>query len=105
MPTNLNCASVVVVADEPDTFARHAEADFHFRANGNELDEASQGLRQKVAAFMTAVETHLFAKQARRDADSDRRIAGIQPLRRYYALHCSMYARLANLRDVLAKDM
>ena len=71
----------------------------------NELDETAERLRQEVAAFMTAIETHLFAEQARRDADSDRRIAGIQPLRRYYALHCSMYARLANLRDVLAKDM
>jgi hypothetical protein len=54
---------------------------------------------------MTAVEAHLFAEQARRDADSDRRIASVQPLRGCYAFHFSMDARRSNLRNVLTKDI
>ena len=72
-----NSARIVGTADEADTFARSAEANLHFGADRNEVDETAERLRQEIAAFMTAVEAHLFAEQARRDADSDRRIAGV----------------------------
>ena len=46
-----------------------------------------------------------FAEQAGRDADFDRSVAGVECSRGRYAFHCSIYARLLNLREVLANDM
>jgi len=54
---------------------------------------------------MTAVEANLFNEEAGRDANFDRLVAGVERSRGRYAFHCSIYARLSNLREVLANDI
>ena len=49
-------------------FARGTEADGHFRATRDELDESSQAIGQEPVALVTCIETHGLAEQATADA-------------------------------------
>jgi len=59
----------VVMQEWRNRFARHAHADLHFGTDADPFDMRRERLEQRRVALVAAVEPHLVAKQARRDAD------------------------------------
>lgn len=92
-------------ANQAQSLSRHAQADLDLRTDRNKFNESAERIDNKIAASMATIEADLRAEQARRHPDSDRSIARVERLIVRYPIHFSIYARLLNLREVLASDM
>src|SRR6185436_7122735 len=66
---NRDHAEIAAGLQQAHRLARHAHADLHFGTDADPFDMRRERLEQRRVALVAAVEPHLVAKQARRDAD------------------------------------
>ena len=79
-------AGFALSADQPERFARHAEAHLDLGTDGDPLDELAQSVGRPGVTLVLAVPANPFADQAGRHANPDRRGLGRRPI---YASRCA----------------